>query len=183
MRLVPLFQVASNKMLQGIADTLPTDIAQLKKIKGVGKKTLKNFGDELIEMVREYMVENGMEIPQQEIVEIEDEPEKPKKKRKKSNRKRALELYLGGMEMPEIAKELGLAESTVAGYFAKFVADGEVNVDELVDADIVDKVSGYLDEHPDATLTEIRNALDSNASWDELRYVRKHWERKNKPED
>ena len=179
MRLVPLFQVASNKMLQGIADNLPTDIDQLKKIKGVGKKTLKNFGDELIDMVKEYMVENGIEIPQQEIVEVVDEAEKPKKKRKKSNRKRALELYLGGMEIPEIVKELGLAESTVAGYFAKFVAEGEVNVDELVDAGLVDEVSDYLDEHPEASLTEIRKALDSDADWDELRYVRKHWERKN----
>jgi len=57
---VPAFRVGTNVMLQGIANVLPTDAKKLKKVKGVGKITLKLYGDKILEMVGQYMDENNI---------------------------------------------------------------------------------------------------------------------------
>jgi hypothetical protein len=54
------FQILHQQVLIQIAMTLPNTLVELKKIRGVGKKTLEKYGEELVELVAAYrMREEG----------------------------------------------------------------------------------------------------------------------------
>jgi len=81
---LPAYRVASTKMLEGIANTLPTNKKQMLTIHGMGKKTFSKYGEELLEMVLEYMAEKGIEESEFEnnpelIAKVEFENEKKAK--------------------------------------------------------------------------------------------------------
>ncbi|MCG8335116.1 MAG: AAA family ATPase [Proteobacteria bacterium] len=48
-------QIIPRKVMKRIIKQLPTDIASLNKIEGVGQKTIKNFGQEIIDLVNDYL--------------------------------------------------------------------------------------------------------------------------------
>ncbi len=49
-----VFMVLQLKSIHEIADTLPSSIKELQSVRGLGKKKLKLFGDELLEIVNKY---------------------------------------------------------------------------------------------------------------------------------
>jgi len=53
---VPAYVILSQMALIGITNLLPQDSAQLVRIQGVGKVTLEKYGEEILEMVRAYVV-------------------------------------------------------------------------------------------------------------------------------
>lgn len=55
------YTVLQNKVLLGIANLLPDNSKQLLSISGFGPKLLQSYGDELLEMVRQYKERSGME--------------------------------------------------------------------------------------------------------------------------
>ena len=79
------YQILSQQAVIEISNQLPCTLNQLKKIHGIGKVKLQQYGDDLLEMVLDYMGENGLELN-------EDPPESPKKtgnnEEKQSVRKR-----------------------------------------------------------------------------------------------
>jgi len=52
---VPAYVILSQMALIGITNLLPQDAAQLIRIQGVGKITLEKYGEEILEMVQEYV--------------------------------------------------------------------------------------------------------------------------------
>ena len=54
-RRIPLYMVASNKTLDALATNQPTTPTQLKTVTGVGPKMVERYGDELLNLVREYL--------------------------------------------------------------------------------------------------------------------------------
>lgn len=167
-RMVPLFQVASNKMLQGIANELPTTSNQLLAINGIGKKKVDQYGIELIEMVMEYLEEKG-------ITPTEDAPEVIKVPKKK-NHEISYELYKDGKEIKEIAKEMGYVVSTIESHLSRYVATGDLDVDEFVEQKVIDKLIKYFEKNPEATLGDAKIALPDSISYGELKLVQKHLE-------
>jgi tRNA uridine 5-carbamoylmethylation protein Kti12 len=55
----PAFFVLHQKCLFQIVEQLPSTLEELRKIKGIGKKKLKAFGDEIIEIVDNYKQRHG----------------------------------------------------------------------------------------------------------------------------
>ena len=63
---LPHFQILHQRALIQIAVNLPDSITHLKKIKGVGKKTLENYGEDLLALVADYRqkhVIDGVKLP------------------------------------------------------------------------------------------------------------------------
>lgn len=177
MRLVPLFQIASNKLLQGIANALPTTEKQLLKVKGVGKRTFEQFGYVLIDLVKEYMVEKGIEIGEEDaddakVTGSKKQPKAPKVK----NHEKSYKLYLDGKEIPEIAELMGFVKTTIEGHLAKYVATGDLDLDEFVDQNIADKILESYKKKPEATTSEIKQKFGEEVSWSDIRFVQKHLE-------
>lgn len=51
---VPVFIVATNKLMRAIAIKMPVTLEALKDIKGFGKKKLERYGNEIVEMARTF---------------------------------------------------------------------------------------------------------------------------------
>jgi len=179
-RLIPLFQIATNKMLQGVANALPTTEKQLLKIKGVGKRTLEEYGFAIIDLVKEYMAEKGIEAEEDTPDEIKLLKEATKAKKRKTpkvrNHEKSYKLYLDGKEIPEIAELMGFVETTIEGHLAKYIVSGDLDVDEFVDQEVIDKIMEYYKSNPEATMSEVRAAFDNNVSWSDIRFVKNHME-------
>jgi len=55
------FQVLHQQVLLQIVVCLPDNTADLKKINGVGKKTIEKYGEELVKLVLAYREKHGIE--------------------------------------------------------------------------------------------------------------------------
>ncbi|MBK5286263.1 MAG: HRDC domain-containing protein, partial [Bacteroidia bacterium] len=59
---MPLYIVFSNNAIKNVCVRLPKDETSLLKVKGFGKVKVKKYGDEVLEIVREYCEENNLDI-------------------------------------------------------------------------------------------------------------------------
>ena len=171
---VPPFQVGTNIMLQGIVNGLPSNEKQLKKIKGVGKVTMKMYGQEILEMVGQYMDEK--DIVTSPIEKVIKEEEKKKKEAKVPNYEKSYKLFLEGKKVPEIAEKLGFVNSTIENHLARYVATGNLDIDEFVEKDVIDKIAKYYKANPTAMTNDVKHHFGEKASYSDIRFVQKHLE-------
>ena len=55
---VPVYLILQQKAILGITNLLPSDMHALSRIPWLGKKTIEKYGDRLLEITREYMLES-----------------------------------------------------------------------------------------------------------------------------
>lgn len=172
---MPEFQVLPIKTVKEIAAVLPATIQSLNNIKGLGNKKIKKFGNEIISLTIDFRKEKGLDVP----TEIEELKETVKEK-KPNSKLASFELYKSGMSIEDIAKERNLAPSTIAGHLAYAVGQGLIDVGQLVDKKHVDIIVHYYNEHPDALLSQAKNELGEEISYEDLHYVKEYMALMNK---
>ena len=165
---VEIRRILPQKTLHDIVQTLPASKNELKAVKGMGGTRMQQFGKEILEMVIAYRKEKGLELP--------IGAEKEAAKASLSTQGTSLELFKGGKTIPEIAKERGMAISTIEGHLAHFIGTGEIPIEKLVEPEKVKAIVKYLDQHNSGNLSEIRAGLHNQYSYGEIRFVFKHLE-------
>lgn len=161
------YRVASQKVLVAISNDLPASLMQLAAVKGMGPKKLKQFGDEILEILKEYRRENNMPdnaIPEPEI----------KKTVKKHTRLITMELFQKGKGIDAIAQERNLHIQTIEGHLAFFVGTGELKLQSFVQEDKIELIMNYFDENPESRLAEAKGILGEEVTWSELKFVLAH---------
>lgn len=93
------------------------------------------------------------------VKKVKVNKEKPKKEKKEELRddtgkklstfECSYRLYNQGNTVEQIAEKRGLNQSTIEGHLARYVASGDIDVHEFVDADTLQKVEAYCMEHPE----------------------------------
>lgn len=79
-------------------------------------------------------------------------------------------LYNQGNTIEQIAEKRGLNQSTIEGHLARYVASGDIDVHEFVDADTLEKVEAYCMEHPEEkALKPIFEHFDAKIPYNVLR--------------
>lgn len=79
-------------------------------------------------------------------------------------------LYNQGDTVEQIAEKRGLNQSTIEGHLARYVASGDIDVHEFVDADTLQKVEAYCMEHPEEkALKPIFEHFDAKIPYNVLR--------------
>jgi hypothetical protein len=168
------YRVISRNAMLEIADKLPASRKELLEIKGLGKKKIKQYGTEILEIISEYLDENNIEKS------IDDSPLLIKKKEKKPDSKLlSFELFNQGKSIADIANERGFAYSTIEGHLSHFVGTGEIPVEKLLEPQKLAKIKAYFSETEDLTLGPAKTVLGDDISWGELRFVIKHMEWEN----
>lgn len=76
-----------------------------------------------------------------------------------------------GMTVEEIAKERGLAASTIYGHITKLVKQGEYDAVDFVDKEKCDIIEEYFHETGDTSLIAARDVLGDDYEFWELRMV------------
>lgn len=114
------------------------------------------------------------------VKKVKVNKEKPKKEKKEELRddtgkklntfEYSYWLYNQGNTVEQIAEKRGLNPSTIESHLARYVASGDIDVHEFVDADTLEKVEAYCENHPEEkALKPIFEHFDSKIPYNVLR--------------
>ncbi|MCK5666868.1 MAG: HRDC domain-containing protein, partial [Thiotrichaceae bacterium] len=106
---VALFQVLHQKVIIQMVIVLPDSLGALKKIKGVGKRTVEKYGEQLITIVSDFCQKNNIEANKSlpEVLTEPDNTTSPDKMHSSDTKQVSYELYKAGKSIAEIAQQRG----------------------------------------------------------------------------
>jgi hypothetical protein len=171
------YMILPFKVMALLSELLPTTIPELETIKGLGKMKVKQFGNELIEIISKFVEKSGIEKPNIEI-KI-SEPKEPKI----NSKKLSFDMFQMGKSIEEIAIERNLAISTVEGHLGTYIKTGELEIFRLLTDEKIKKISPYFEELPESTLGEAKTHFGDECSYSELKFVRDYLEFRTKQEN
>jgi len=164
---VPLYLVLAQKTILELLRFLPSNPAELENIKGLGKTRVKQYGNDLLEIINSYCKEHGIEREVQELPIKE-------KKIKSDTKQVSFELFKQGKTISEIAKERAFTTGTIEGHLAHYIQSGEISVFDIVPKIKVAKIMAYLIQNPESSTVDTKIALGDEVSYGELKAVLNH---------
>jgi len=119
---VPAYVICGDATLRHVARTYPLTNASLAKVPGIGERKRADFGDEIVEIVDDWLKEH----PQMHF-EDGDLPTRTAEKTKKSGSsvKESIDLFLAGMTIESIAQKRGLHPTTIYSHLATGIESPE----------------------------------------------------------
>jgi ribonuclease D len=170
---LPIYMILPQKTLMDVVAVLPSTPRDLERIKGFGKKKVKQFGSEILAMIREYKKDQNVESSPVESFHQPEEKTgvKPVKETKISTKQQSYELFKQGKTIDEIAAERSMAASTIEGHLAHYVGTGEIDILKLVDEEKIARITEYFSNNETSLLGPAKIALGDEVSWGELRIV------------
>ena len=173
---VPHFQILHQRVLIQIAVNLPDNRKDLKKVKGVSKKTLEKYGEDLLALATAYRKKHGIDtvvLPESKNMPGEKIP--PGKSTSGSNtRQISFDMVNQGFTIAGIAEERGLAESTIQGHLCSFIETGDLNINRLLSPEKQAAIDAVLDRTPDNSLNAAKNALGERYAYGEIKLMVAH---------
>ncbi len=171
---VPVYMVLGQKAMVEISNTLPASFKALLEIKGMGKKKVQQYGQEILEIIEEYCVEKNIPFTPDTRM-----PEPEKKEKKIPSKKITFDLLKSGKNLSEVAAERNLAISTIEAHLCEYVETGELDIFSLIDEEVIADVTLFFSKNPLATsLTEAKQALDETISYGQIKLVQSYLKRK-----
>ncbi|MGZ0015074.1 helix-turn-helix domain-containing protein [Yeosuana sp. AK3] len=161
------FQVFSQKALYEMCETLPLTKKELLLVNGMGKTRVEKYGNAILNVIKHYCDENGIDTLNDNISFEEKKP----KSIKIDTKKLSLELFKSGKSIEEIANERDLNENTIFGHLASFVSSGEVKITDLISKNHYEALKKLIPSMTFDTLSDLKHQLDDTYSYGELRLV------------
>ena len=160
------YQILHQGVLIQITMVLPDTPDALLRIKGVGKRTIEKYGEQLTAIVGDYCREHNVE-PQQSL----PEPSVTQKDTKKDSKQISYDLYLQGKNIKEIAAERGFVATTIEGHLAHYVGLGQLDITEFVAEEKIAAIKQAFGEKGKESLKVIKEHLGNEYSFSEIRMV------------
>lgn len=162
---IPHYRILHQKIIIQISVTLPNTLDALAKIKGIGRRTLEQYGQELLAMVVAYKQKHGIN----EVV-----LPTPKNEKSKDTKKITLDMFNAGLTISQIANERGLTNSTIEDHLSFFVAVGELDINKILSIEKQRTIEQGIFETDGKSFTEIKKKLGDNYSYGEIKIVVAH---------
>jgi len=162
------FQVLHQRILIQIVVCLPDNISDLKKINGVGKRTIEKYGKELVELVLAYRKKHG--IDKVVLPELKKLPEE-KESQHSDTKQTSFDMFNKGLTIAVIAKERGLVQSTIEGHLSFFVEKGKLDINKLLSPEKQQAIKKELATDHNNSLSEVKTALGDDYSYGEIRMM------------
>lgn len=164
---MPVYIILPQKSLIEVINKLPSSLAELESIKGIGRAKVQRYGNEILEMINEYCSRRCIErLPMQ--IKLKEE------KIKVDTKKVSFDLYKEGKTILEIAQLRGFSPVTIEGHLATYITSGEISVFDLISKAKVAKIMAYVVQNPGLTMGETKAALGDDISYGELKAVINH---------
>lgn len=160
---VPHFQIFTQKSLYEMCETLPITTKQLRAINGMGKIRVQKYGQEIIEIIKDYCANNTIGLK-------EDTQEKAVSK-KENTKDISLKLFKEGLSISEIAKERNFVETTIQGHLAYFIPTGEIKITDVMPEEKYHELKKIMKETTFDSLTDLKNKIDEKFTYNEMRLV------------
>jgi hypothetical protein len=168
---LPSYMILPQKTMVDLANNLPRSSKALKAIKGMGKKKVASYGNEIIAMITKYCAEKNIEAMPKETENFSIE-----KPMKTDTKETSFNMFQKGMTVEEISSVRGLASTTIEGHLAHYIGSGKLNIDQFVPPEKTALILEYFRENKSYLIGAAKDALGHDVSYSELRYVLKHLE-------
>ena len=156
------YQIFTQASLFGICERLPINKNQLRAINGMGKVRVKKYGDEIIDIVKDFCRDNDIE--KTEEVAVEKPP-------KESTKDISFNMFKSGMGIKDIAKERNFVMSTIEGHLSHYIATGELKVEDLMDKKKAGEIMDKIKNTEFDGIGELKNKLGDDYSYGEIKMV------------
>ena len=168
---VEVARVLAQKTMLEIVQTLPVTGKELKDVKGMGGVRMKQFGREILEMILAYREKQGMDIPA--------EAEKEAERAGMDSRQLSYDLFKNGLNIPEIARNRQMAQSTIESHLLNFVGNSNIDFYRLVEQRKVKVIEECIELNNFRSVTDLKAKLGDSYSYSEIRFVLKYIETNN----
>jgi hypothetical protein len=183
---IPPYTVVSTQGLTEVATFLPQTTNDLMKLSGFGPATVAKYGQQFLNIVKQYCDEHDLESLMYEKVEEKGKKSKSKTTKssktskpssksvappKEDSKKVTLDMYKQGLSIDEIAKKRNYATSTIKVHLAHYVKLGEIPLDDFVTPENQTKILEILKSSDTLTFSDIYTALKGEVGYTEIGMV------------
>jgi len=151
------------KVRQYIAYVNAIENTLWKKIKDIERASFGNLSFEVEEMERGKI---AVAPPRGRAVE------------KGASQKETLEFYKQGMKPDEIAKQRGLAHSTIESHLAEWVGSGEVNVLDFMNEELLGQVKAVVERLGSQAFGPLKAEMGDAVTYGQLKMAVSYWKNK-----
>ncbi|MDB9493105.1 DNA helicase RecQ [Spirulina major CS-329] len=164
---VPPYVIFPDSSLRTMAQQQPTDLDQFSRVPGVGTVKLQRYGQTFVNLIRQFRSLQPQE---------DSHTAPPPQDSLTDTQAHTLHLYRQGLTVAEVASHRNLRHTTIIRHLSDAIAAGEtVDLDRLVSPEHQDEIFKVMPTHGDRSLTQIRDHLGPDYSFDEIRLVRGVW--------
>ncbi len=171
---VAIYMVANQVTLKEIATYLPLSKKQLLQISGFGKAKVDKYGDAVIEAVEEYCTRNDIKS---NMTALPTKASKEKKLREKNTVTKtdtktiSFNLYTKGKSIAAIAAERNLTLGTIESHLVPFIAEGELEINNLIPAKKQQLIIDAVAIHGALSLTTLIKNLPAGVTYGEIKMM------------
>ena len=167
---IDLYEVLPTRSMYELVQFLPTGSAELKKIKGIGDGKIRQFGEELMNIIEKYCRESGT-VANLLI------PSPGKKAPKPDTKALSFELFKAGKTIQEIAAERGFVTETIMGHLAHYIGLGELDIFKVMDREKVQAIEQFFLEKQTRSSAEAKAHFNEAYSYNEIKMVLRYLEK------
>jgi len=158
------FQVFTQNSLFEMCSSLPKTLKSLASIQGMGKKRVKKYGKQIVEVIQDY-------LSKKEHTKTKTTVKKSNKSGKSSTNQITYEMFIKGKTIEEIAEERGYVRTTIEGHLALFVASGDLEVSDIMTKERYDELKAIMKNTEYDSFADLKGKIDSKFRYSELRLV------------
>ncbi len=163
------FIIFHDSTLKEMATYFPKDKEEFLRIKGIGLKKYENYGEDFINIIRDYLDRNNMDISNIKRVEIE----KSLKVESIDRYEETYNCYLEGLSLEEIAKIRNFTPNTIIKHLERCEKRGKtVDWSRFIDDPAKEeKILKAIDQVGLERLRPIKEILPEEISYEDIRII------------
>lgn len=156
---VPPYVIFADSSLKLMAQVRPKNLTDFAKLSGVNEHKTQQYGASFISTIRDFTAEHQLPKPI------------PSK-----SQMTTLQLHQQGLSAAEIARERGMAVSTISTHLSELIEMNQpVALNKLVTADKQQAIIQAIETLGDLALKQLKEKLGEDYSYDEIKLVRGWW--------
>jgi ATP-dependent DNA helicase RecQ len=160
---VPPYVIFSDSSLRLMAQIQPQSLADFAKISGVGSYKLEHYGESFVSEIRTFCQEQSLP------------PALPA-----STHMKTLQFYQQGLSLTEIAEARNYAVNTIAEHIAELIELKQpIDLNHFVTPERQKTILEAIVKNGDNSLKILKEALEIDYSYEEIKFVRAWWRREN----
>jgi len=164
-----------------MAAYMPLDIADMRKMSGVGDLKLDKYGTEFLYDICNYC--KRKQIKSRMDLKVVKRERKTRTKRGKDGDDTytvSLRMFRSGSSIDQIAAARSLVRSTIETHLLQFIPDGRVKVEELVPAHKIEPIrKAIIDLNAETGIGKVKEFLGEDYTYGEIRAVAAEFLRNN----
>lgn len=171
---VPAYIVLSDATLMELSTYLPHNKDEIRKISGFGEVKIEKYAKSFWDVVAAYCAEK--KLTSRIHLKTPKRIRKERPERETDTKQQSLELFLQGHSLAEIAELRSFSQTTIEGHLAFYVEKGKLKIDQLMDVSKIPAIQQAIEQVGGKMLTPVKEILDENYSYGEIRMVMAHLE-------